>query len=245
MPVKIAMIGAGSIGFTRRLMRDIVAVPELSDTVFASPTSRSATWTWSRSCAAAIWRPTGCLRKLISTLDRRAAIADCDYIVSMIRQGGLEAFQLDIDIPLKYGVDQCVGDTLCAGGIMYAQRTIPALLGFCKDIREVAKPGAIFLNYSNPMAMNTWACNKYGGVKTIGLCHGVQGAHWQITRVHRAVGEEGGADRSRRDAAPQGSGCHRGGPEPPDVVHQGAVAGDGYDPALAGAVRGASRIRQD
>ena len=68
----------------------------------------------------------------------------------MIRQGGLEAFQTDIDIPLKYGVDQCVGDTLCAGGIMYAQRTIPALLDICKDIREVAKPDALFLNYSQP-----------------------------------------------------------------------------------------------
>src|SRR5205823_14257531 len=67
----------------------------------------------------------------------------------LIRQGGLEAFGLDIDIPLKYGVDQCVGDTICAGGIMYAQRTIPALLDFCKDIREVAKPNALFLNYSN------------------------------------------------------------------------------------------------
>jgi alpha-galactosidase len=82
---------------------------------------------------------------------------------------------------LKYGVDQCVGDTICAGGIMYAQRTIPVLLEFCRDIREVAKPGALFLNYSNPMAMNTWACNRYGGVNAIGLCHGVQGAHWQIT----------------------------------------------------------------
>ena len=102
-------------------------------------------------------------------------------MICMIRQGRLEAFQLDIDIPLKYGVDQCVGDTICAGGIMYAQRTIPELLSICKDIREVAKPGALFLNYSNPMAMNTWACNKYGGVKTIGLCHGVQGAHWEIT----------------------------------------------------------------
>jgi alpha-galactosidase len=100
----------------------------------------------------------------------------------MIRQGGLEAFQTDIDIPLKYGIDQCVGDTICAGGIMYAQRTIPALLDFCRDIREVAKPGALFLNYANPMAMNVWACNAYGGVRTIGLCHGVQGAHWQITR---------------------------------------------------------------
>jgi alpha-galactosidase len=65
---------------------------------------------------------------------------------------------------------------------MYAQRTIPALLDFCKDIREVAKPDTLFLNYSNPMAMNVWACNKYGGVHTIGLCHGVQGAHWQITQ---------------------------------------------------------------
>ena len=65
---------------------------------------------------------------------------------------------------------------------MYAQRTIVELLDFCKDIREVAKPGAIFLNYSNPMAMNTWACNQYGGVQTVGLCHGVQGAHWQITK---------------------------------------------------------------
>src|SRR5205823_5762001 len=99
----------------------------------------------------------------------------------LIRQGGLEAFQSDIDIPLKYGVDQCVGDTICAGGIMYAQRTIPALLDFCKDVREVARPDALFLNYSNPMAMNTWACNQYGGVNTVGLCHGVQGAHWQIT----------------------------------------------------------------
>ena len=87
---------------------------------------------------------------------------------------------LDIDIPLKYGVDQCVGDTICAGGIMYGQRTIPALLDICRDIREVAKPDALFLNYSNPMAMNTWACNKYGGVQTIGLCHGVQHGHEQI-----------------------------------------------------------------
>src|ERR1019366_9857229 len=85
--------------------------------------------------------------KIVATMDRRSAIADADYIICAIRQGGLEAFKTDIDIPLKYGVDQCVGDTICAGGIMYAQRTIPALLDFCKDIREGAKPGAIMLNY--------------------------------------------------------------------------------------------------
>ena len=119
---------------------------------------------------------------ITGTTSQREAITDADYTLCMIRQGGLAAFQTDIDIPLKYGIDQCVGDTICAGGIMYAQRTIPALLSICKDIREVGKPDCLFLNYSNPMAMNIWACNKYGGVKTIGLCHGVQGAHWQIAR---------------------------------------------------------------
>ena len=181
MPIKIAMIGAGSIGFTRRLMRDILTVPELQDTNFAfTDISESNLDMVTQLCQRDI-EGSGVAATLVATLDRRAAVTDSNYVISTIRQGGLEAFQTDIDIPLKYGVDQCVGDTLSAGGIMYAQRTIPALLDFCKDIREVAKPGAVFLNYSNPMAMNTWACNKYGGVQTIGLCHGVQGAHWQIT----------------------------------------------------------------
>lgn len=181
MKRRIAMIGAGSIGFTRRLMRDILAVPELRDTTFAfTDLSERNLEMVTQLCQRDI-DSSGAAARLESTTDRRRAIAGSDYVICMIRQGGLDAFQLDIDIPLKYGVDQCVGDTLCAGGIMYGQRTIPALLDFCKDIREVARPGALFLNYSNPMAMNTWACNKYGGVKTIGLCHGVQGAHWQIT----------------------------------------------------------------
>jgi alpha-galactosidase len=183
MAIKIAMIGAGSIGFTRRLMGDILAVPEFADTAFAftdiSERNLGMVEQLCRSDIAANKLPA----TIQATTDRRAAIADSDYVVCMIRQGGLEAFQVDIDLPLKYGVDQCVGDTLCAGGLMYAQRTIPALLDFCRDIREVAKPGALFLNYANPMAMNTWACNKYGGVKTIGLCHGVQAAHWQIARA--------------------------------------------------------------
>jgi len=177
------MVGAGSIGFTRRLMQDILAVPELSDSTFAltdiNPHNLEMV---DQLCRRDIsFNKLGA--KIISTTDRREAIEGADYVICTIRQGGLEAFQTDIDIPLKYGIDQCVGDTICAGGIMYAQRTIPALLDFCKDIREIAKSDAILLNYANPMAMNTWAANKYGKVRTIGLCHGVQGAHWQITRA--------------------------------------------------------------
>lgn len=181
MAIKIAMVGAGSIGFTRRLMQDILSVPELADTTFAlTDISQRNLDMVTQLCERDI-AANKLPAKIISTTNRREAITDSDYVICMIRVGGLEAFQTDIDIPLKYGVDQCVGDTICAGGLMYAQRTIPVLLDICKDIREVAKPGAIFLNYSNPMAMNTWACNTFGGVQTIGLCHGVQGAHWQIT----------------------------------------------------------------
>ncbi len=183
MAIKIAMIGAGSIGFTRRLMRDILAVPELHDTRFAfTDLSRPNLDMVTKLCQRDI-QFNKLPAKITATTDRRKAIADADYIICTIRQGGLEAFQSDIDIPLKYGVDQCVGDTLCAGGIMYGQRTVAAMLDFCRDIRELAKPGAILLNYSNPMAMNTWACNEFGKVQTIGLCHGVQGAHWQITNA--------------------------------------------------------------
>ncbi|MCA9888123.1 MAG: alpha-glucosidase/alpha-galactosidase [Anaerolineae bacterium] len=180
MSLKIAMIGAGSVGFTRRLMYDLLTVPEFADTHFALMDISEQNLEMVRQLCERDIQANNLPAKISTTLNRREAIKDADYVICMIRQGGLEAFQLDIDIPLKYGVDQCVGDTICAGGIMYAQRTIPALLDICKDIREVAKPDALFLNYSNPMAMNTWACNQYGGVKTIGLCHGVQHGHEQI-----------------------------------------------------------------
>ena len=192
MSLKVAMIGAGSIGFTRRLMHDLLAVPEFADTTFAfMDISERNLGMVSQLC----WRDIEANQlpaRIESTLSQREAITDADYVICMIRQGGLEAFKLDVEIPLKYGVDQCVGDTICAGGIMYAQRTIPVLLGICRDIREVAKPGALFLNYSNPMAMNTWACNKYGGVQTIGLCHGVQHGHQQIADcIERWAKQEG------------------------------------------------------
>ena len=182
MPIKIAMIGAGSIGFTRKLMHDILAVPELADTHFAFMDINARNLEMVRHLAQRDIDANGLAATITPTTDQREAISDADYVISVIRQGGLTAFQEDIDIPLKYGIDQCVGDTICAGGIMYGQRTIPALLNICHDIREIAKPHALFLNYSNPMAMNIWACNQYGGVRTIGLCHGVQGGHWQITR---------------------------------------------------------------
>src|SRR5438552_16328652 len=111
MAIRIAMIGAGSIGFTRRLMRDILTVPELVDTTFAfTDISQSNLDMVTQLCRRDI-EHNKLSAKIESTLQRRQAFSDADYIICTIRQGGLEAFALDIDIPLKYGVDQCVGDT--------------------------------------------------------------------------------------------------------------------------------------
>ncbi len=203
MPLKIAMIGAGSVGFTRRLMLDLLTVPEFADTHFALMDISARNLSMVAQLCERDIKANGLPATISSTLDRREAITEADYVICLIRQGGLDAFQLDIDIPLKYGVDQCVGDTICAGGIMYGQRTIPALLDICRDIREAAKPGSLFLNYANPMAMNTWACNKYGGVMTIGLCHGVQHGHAQIADCielwARREGMIGSDERVTRD----------------------------------------------
>ena len=161
--IKIAMIGAGSIGFTRRLMMDILAVEELRDTEFR----------FMDISAENLEMVTNLCRKLIADNGlpahhrphheparghRRRRL--CHLHGARRRAGGLWH---DVEIPLKYGVDQCVGDTLGPGGIFYALRTIPVLLDIARDMRELA-PNALLLNYSNPMAMNSWAVRRAGGV---------------------------------------------------------------------------------
>ena len=183
MSFKVAFIGAGSIGFTRKLLSDLLTVPEFQNIEVSFTDINEHNLDMVRQLCQRDIDSNGLKIVIEATTDRRAAVKDAKYVFNMVRVGGLEAFQTDIDIPLKYGIDQCVGDTLCAGGIMYAQRGIAATLDFCKDIKEVADPSCIMLNYSNPNAMLTWACNNYGGVKTIGLCHGVIHGHTQISEV--------------------------------------------------------------
>ena len=197
MAIKVAFIGAGSVGFTRGLFRDLLTVPELRDTHFALTDINKRNLDRVAQLCEKDLRINDLPATITATLDRRKAVADADYVISCVRVGGLEAFQLDIDIPLKYGVDQCVGDTLCAGGIMYGQRNIPCILDFCKDIREVSKPDVLFLNYANPNAMNTWAADEFGEVDTVGLCHGVMGGHSQLAQVIELLVNKGRTPTSR------------------------------------------------
>jgi alpha-galactosidase len=180
MAIKVAFIGAGSLGFTRVLIKDLMKVPELLDTHFAlhdiDPDNLSRVEQIIRKDLTANQLPA----RVSATVDRREALQDADFIVNCTRIGGLDAFRTDIEIPLKYGIDQCVGDTLCIGGIMYGQRNVPQVLAFLRDIEEVSKPGARLLNYANPMAINVWAALDQSPVETIGLCHGVYGGWRQI-----------------------------------------------------------------
>lgn len=183
MTFKVTFIGAGSIGFTRGLLRDLLAVPEFHNIEIAfTDISNKNLEMVTQLCQRDILE-NGLRIKIEATTDRKEALRDAKYIINVVRIGGLDAFKSDIQIPLKYGVDQCVGDTLSAGGIMYGQRGIAEMLEICKDIREYAAEDCLMLNYSNPMAMITWACHKYGKVNTVGLCHGVQGGHRQIAEV--------------------------------------------------------------
>ncbi|MCL2363671.1 MAG: alpha-glucosidase/alpha-galactosidase [Defluviitaleaceae bacterium] len=178
--MKIAFIGAGSLGFTRKLLTDIMSVPELRGAEIAFTDINQHNLDMVTELCQRDLDSNGINTKIQSTLNRREAFTGANYVINCVRIGVIDAFTTDVEIPLKYGVDQCVGDTLCIGGIMYGQRVIAAMKDFCKDMREVCAPGVLHLNYSNPNAMATWACNHYFGINTIGLCHGVMGGEWQI-----------------------------------------------------------------
>jgi len=195
MSFKICFIGAGSVGFTRTLLTDILSVPEMRNIEIAFTDINQHNLDMVTQLCQRDIHENGLAISIHASTDRRECLKNARYIFCTIRVGGLEAFKEDIDIPLQYGIDQCVGDTLCTGGIFYGQRGIPVLLDICKDIKEVAEPDALLLNYANPMAMMTWAANQYGGVSVLGLCHGVQGGHWQISEaikneINRGIDKE-------------------------------------------------------
>ena len=174
MPKKIAMIGAGSVVFCKTLSADIMATPGLADSEFAlmAPTDRALPRmeAFCKRMAA----DNGLKAKVWATHDRTEAIRDADFVVVMVQVGGLEAFGCDYEIPLKYGVDQCIGDSLGPGGLFRGLRTIPVLADIAADMEDFAKPDAVMLQYANPMAANCLALGQATDVAFVGLCHGVQ-----------------------------------------------------------------------
>ena len=181
--MKISFIGAGSIGFTQTLVRDLLKVPEFHNAIFSFHDISEKNLNSVSQLVQKDIDQNKLPAKIEQSIDRKKSLEGAKYIINCTRIGGLEAYEHDINIPLQYGVDQCVGDTICAGGILYGHRISPQTLNFCRDIKSYSESNALFLNYSNPMAMNTWAAISEAKVNTVGLCHGVQGGAKLISKV--------------------------------------------------------------
>ncbi|HEV2092225.1 MAG TPA: hypothetical protein VGR18_03560, partial [Rubrobacter sp.] len=170
---RVAFIGAGSVVFTKNLMTDILSFPELRGTRIAlhdidpgrlETAGMMARWTSEQLEADA---------KVEEHLDRRAALDGADFVVNMVQIGMHEATLLDFEIPKKYGLKQTIADSMSIGGIFRGLRTIPFMLDLAREMEELC-PGAILLNYTNPMSMLTWAVYKARPkVPVVGLCHNV------------------------------------------------------------------------
>lgn len=170
---KIAMIGAGSIVFAKTLFQDIVATPALAKSEFRFMSRTMPKLERLKRYADAVIAENGLEATTHITTDREEALRDADYVIVMLQVGGVDAFQLDYEIPMKHGVDQCIGDTLGPGGVFRTLRTAPVMVEIAKDMQRLC-PNAYLLNYVNPMATVCWALGTVPGTKFVGLCHGVQ-----------------------------------------------------------------------
>ena len=176
--IKIVFMGAGSTVFARNVLGDCMCTPALQESELALYDIDAKRLAESQIILDTINKNINNGRAAISTYlgieNRKAALKDADFVVNAIQVGGYDPCTItDFEIPKKYGLRQTIADTLGIGGIMRALRTIPVMEGFARDMEEVC-PKALFLNYTNPMAMLTGYIQRYSTIQTVGLCHSVQ-----------------------------------------------------------------------
>lgn len=171
---KITFLGAGSTVFVKNVLGDSMLVPSLQGFELALFDINPERLKESESMLRNIQASNGSKCRIVAYSDRKEALRGAKYVVNAIQVGGYDPCTItDFEVPKKYGLRQTIADTLGIGGIFRNLRTIPVMMDFARDIREVC-PDAWFLNYTNPMAVLTNVMNTHGGVKTVGLCHSVQ-----------------------------------------------------------------------
>ncbi len=178
---KIAFIGAGSLGFTADLVRDILTFPLLEDATIALMDIDPERLDFARQAAHKLIDAGKRPAKVIATLDRRQALQGADVVLTTILAGSTEVWRYDIEIPKRFGVDTNVGDTRGPSGIFRFLRTLPPMLEIVRDMEECC-PNAVLLNYTNPMAMLCGALHRSTGIPVTGLCHSVQGTAEMLAR---------------------------------------------------------------
>lgn len=169
---KITFIGAGSMVFTRNLIKDLLKIPSFYDAELCLMDINKKRLEYSLKCAQKIVEATGTKAVITTTMDRQEALSGSDGVICTVYNGNLDILKAEVEIPYKYGVSMNVGDTRSVAGIFRALRNIPLMLEICKDIEQFC-PNALFLNYTNPMGMLCNAMQKYTKVKVTGLCHSV------------------------------------------------------------------------
>lgn len=183
--IKITFIGAGSTMFARNLLCDIFSFPELREITVMLEDLDEERLEMTYKLACRLVEQEGYPAKIERTTNQKEALKDTDFVIIMFQVGGLEAYYIDKKIPLKYGIDQTVGDTIGPGGTFRGLRSIPALIDICRDMEKLC-PSAILLNYANPMAALMWAVNKETAIQSVGLCHSVQATTRQIAGYIKA-----------------------------------------------------------
>ncbi|MFH1905346.1 MAG: alpha-galactosidase [bacterium] len=171
---RIVFIGAGSFGFTRSLVKDVLTFPLLKNSTLVLMDINKERLEFSRASVQRIVDAGKYPAKVVTTMDRKKALKGADAVLCTILAGGVDVWRHDIEIPKKYGVNINIGDTRGPSGIFRAARTIPTMLDICKDMERLC-PDAILLNYTNPMAMLCRAMQANTFIKVTGLCHSVQG----------------------------------------------------------------------
>ena len=171
---KITFIGAGSLDFTNELVRDILTFPLLEGSTIALMDINAERLEWAEKRVQRLIAAGNHRAKVEATLDRAEALKDSDVVLTTILAGSTEIWRHDIEIPKKYGVDTCVGDTRGPSGIFRFLRTINPMLEIVRDMEKYC-PDAVLLNYTNPMAMLCAALQRQTFIPVTGLCHSVQG----------------------------------------------------------------------
>ena len=178
---KITFIGAGSFGFTRTLVRDLLTFPLLEGSQITLMDIHADRLEWSRRAVQRIVDEGHYPATVVTTLDRVEALRGADYVIVTILAGATEVWRHDIEIPARYGVDMNVGDTRSVSGIFRALRTIPVMVDIARDMERLC-PRALLLNYTNPMAMLCRAIDRTTSIAVTGLCHRVQGTAEMLAR---------------------------------------------------------------
>lgn len=169
---KVTLVGAGSADFARELLTDILCTPGLERGTFGLVDIDAERLELSHRMAEYLIARSGRDWDVIASTDRTQVLDNSDYVINTIEVAGLPNVRHDYEIPLRYGVDQCIGDTIGPGGLFKALRTLPSLLDILDDV-EIYAPNALVMNYTNPMSLTVLTGVRYSELPIVGLCHSI------------------------------------------------------------------------